>query len=117
MSNILSKQEFVNIIEKLEVISRFEEERDKLYSKFNGGYIDDPHTVLFETVIHTLNVMFSLEETNLFGSDIDYFCYDLDFGRNPNDLWIEDNEGNKFVWKDAGELYDYITNKEKENKA
>ena len=113
----LSKEEFVKVINELEKRVRFEVSLEELYNDFGGSAPWSPNGRLMDEIIHTLNVMFDLEETSTYGSDIDYFVYDLDFGQNPDDLYIEDEEGNKTYLTTAEELYDYIMEqKEKENK-
>ena len=107
---VLSKEEFVKVINELEKGVRFEESLEELYNDFGGSAPWNPNGRLMDEIIHTLNVMFDLEETSTYGSDIDYFVYDLDFGQNPNELYLEDEDGNEFFWHNAEELYDYITN-------
>ena len=113
---ILSKEGFVKVINELEKQVRFEESLEELYNNFGGEAPWNPNGRLLDETIHTLNVMFDLEETLTYGSDIDYFVYELDFGQNPDDLHIEDEDGNEITWHNAEELYDYIiAQKKKEN--
>lgn len=107
-SNVLTKEQFVNVIENLERLSRFEDELYDVYTKYGGNSPDSPYDSLFNQTIHILNTMYELEETREYGSDIDYYCYELDYGRNPNDLAIFDENNNRIPLNTAEDLYNLI---------
>lgn len=113
----LSKEEFVKVINEIERQFKFRDALNEVYEDYDGTAPWDPSSVLIDKMVHLLNVMFDLEETATFESDIDYFIFELDFGRNPDDLYIEEKDGNKIYISSAEELYDWIIeHPKKENK-
>ena len=113
----LSKEEFVKVINEIERWFKFRDALNEVYGDYDGEAPWDPSGILVDKMVHLLNVMFDLEETITFGSDIDYFIFELDFGRNPDDLYIEEKNGNKIYISSAEELYDWIiTHPKKEDK-
>ena len=103
----LSKEEFVETIDRIKTIIDFQSEVDKVFDKYwceSPSFVDS-----IDILIHNLNVMFDLDETDTYGSDIDYFVFDLEFGENPNNLEIRDENGNKITLSSAEDLYDFIT--------
>lgn len=60
-----------------------------------------------------LTDMCELYENPSFGTDLDWFCFEADFGKNEemNKVYIGNREW-PWVIKDAGILYDFITREE-----
>lgn len=102
----LNKKEFVEAIDTIQDYFAYLDAFDDFLSEFGGASPTEPDVV--NQLIHSLNVMFDLKETKEYGSDINYFVYDLQFGRNPYDLKIEDKDGNEIEIENAEQLYDYI---------
>ena len=97
----LSKPEFVKVINNIQTVMRFQEEMDKVFYKY--GCESPTFVDMIDSMLHVLNKMFDLEENSYYGSEIDYFIFELEFGANSRDL--EGLEG----LTSAEELYDYIT--------
>lgn len=106
--NILSREEFIRIMNAMR-------DRSDVYSKLNDAldrlspdtapvnfFPNIGHETLFLDVIH---VMFNIDRDE---SIIDYFCYDLDFGRNYNPGDVIDSSGREIPISNAGKLYDYL---------
>lgn len=104
----LSKEEFVKVINEIERQFKFRDALNEVYEDYDGAAPWEPSGILVDKMVHLLNVMFDLEETATFGSDIEFFIFELDFGRNPDNLHIGEKDGNKIYISSAEELYDWI---------
>lgn len=109
MNNMnISKEDFVNTINKLKRCIDKEDNIDDILQKFDI-YLDDDSEKLYDTVIHLLEILTGVIVDEEFGSDISYFCWDLDFGRDYEPGMITDKEGNDIDFSTAESLYDYLT--------
>ena len=107
MNNIFTREEFIKVIEKIEKINRFDSELYKLFYVFGEDATSPMYPSLENELINTLNKMFMLEP-NDYLTDIEYFCYDLDFGKDwESGMYVCDGED--IDLSDAGKLYDWIT--------
>ena len=107
MANILSKEEFVKVIKAIQKHINYYDALDDINREYDcDGYFTAPDLVT--PIIDVLNKMFELPVYRYVGSDIDYFVYELAFGRNPDDLYIEE-DGKKITLSTPEELYDWIT--------
>lgn len=106
MKNILTKEEFVSVIERMKAISDFEGELYEMYYHFAGDASAPVHPSLDSELIGVLNRMFCQAEEEWY-TDIEYFIYELDYGRDwePGKV-IQD--GKDIDISDAGKLYDYL---------
>ena len=106
MKNILTKEEFVSVMERMKAISDFESELHGLYYHFDGDASAPIHPSLDPELIKVLNRMFYQAEEEWY-TDIEYFIYELDYGRSwePGKV-IQD--GKDIDISDAGKLYDYL---------
>lgn len=110
----ISKREFVEILNHLK-------EEDELYDKLNDA-IDKvnpgfrnmfyPQSNNHTIIINLLSRLFRLEENEKYGTDIDYFIYDLEWGKEAEEFTFED-KGKNWVLKTPEDLYDYLIYKEK----
>ena len=110
MSNIISRDDFIRIIEEM---------RDKsdITSKYDTMIRDEP---LFgdvrdffsmsaftmantDTVMYLLRTMFEDES-----DDIAYFCYERNFGRDWYPGCYISSDGHEVDLSDAGKLYDHL---------
>lgn len=100
MSNVpISKKQFVDIINDAMKKEDFLTELHSLYRKY--GF--EPYTLPYGDAINLLQeVAFPGTE------DIDYFCYELDFGRSYVDGCVTDSDGNPIDLSTAEKLYDYL---------
>ena len=106
-TNILTKEQFVKVIGKIQECFEFEEETSEAFYKYGCQAPEFPFP--YDEMIDVLNVMFGLETNTVWGSDIDYFCIELDFGRKYKSGRIKDENGNEIDLSSAEKLYDYIT--------
>lgn len=107
----LNKKEFVQVINRIKKIMDFENEVNDVFDKY---WCEAPTFVdSIDVMVHTLNVMFDQFETDAYGSDIDYFIFELKFGENPHGFKMTDKNGNKIDLSSAEKLYDYITRDDK----
>lgn len=106
MNNILTKEEFIKIIDKIERITRFEEELYKLFYTQGDDASSPTYPSLESELIKVLNRMFMLEE-NEYMTDIEYFCFELDFGKEWEPGTVTCN-GEDVDLSDSGKLYDWI---------
>ena len=109
-TNILTKEQFVKIIKDLEIASDFQDKVNEMFYGFGCNAPEFPS--LYEAVVDTLNVMFDLDVTKEYGSDIDYFCIELEFGRKYIPGIIKDENGNEIDLSTVEKLYDYIIKKD-----
>lgn len=105
-NNLLSKEEFVNIINELKKEWDFEEQVGDVFYSFGCMAPEFPSS--YETVIKLLNLIFGIETDKNWNGDIDYFCTELDFGRNYQPGCVTEN-GNEIDLSTVEKLYDYIT--------
>lgn len=111
---LISKEEFCKYIS----ILNKQDEKEALITK-TFRQVDENADVSFislysserTAILNLLNVVMDAEINPQIGSDIEYFCYDLDFGKVYEDGkkdWIKD-ENNKIIdLSTAEKLYDYL---------
>ncbi len=105
----LSKEEFVDIIERLreandlvnKVDELFRNSRENLDLDFcNGAGLQISH----EPVVVKLMEKIMGDQ----GEDISYFIYELNYGREYEEGCITDQDGNNIDFSTAEKLYDYL---------
>lgn len=103
MIDNISKEKFIEIINAAKNQFCFQDELNDLLGKYNcDGCIYMP-TLLEETV-------FLLE--HIFKDKyhwIDYYCYELDFGKEWEEGMITGSDGKDIKLETAEDLYDFIT--------
>ena len=109
-TNILTKKEFVKAINAMRDMYDFQMDMIAIGNKYNmeTPICDD----LSGYLIDTLDRMFELERDDAIGSDISYFCYELNFGRDWDDKSYVVKIGDKtesIDISDAEKLYDWLT--------
>lgn len=108
----MNKDEFVEIINDLQ---KLDEQQDKLCDVMKE-LSPDFHVYFYPLskpigmVIDLLNEMF---EQDILNSDIDYYAYELDWGRKGNEMPITEKDGTEYRLTDAGKLYDYLVKDKK----
>ncbi len=110
---MINKDFFVKVINNIEEVSRYHERLNEFY-KTNGvdGYIYQPDcTVTIIELLH--NILEDLDKDEW----IDYFCFDLDFGKKWEIGMIKDNNGNDVKLESAEDLWEFLySNKDNEVK-
>ena len=103
--NILSKEEFCEVIAQIKYYRQFENE---LYNVFNKFMCESPSFINCEgALVDTLNRMFNQKKNDYYGTDVEYFIYDLNFGQDwePGDLKCN---GKDIDISDAEKFYDWL---------
>lgn len=102
----ITKAYFVEIINKLEAQTR----KDIKYADSIGDllrchaeYYDNG--LLLELILTLVKTAF---EDNHKHSWIEYYCYELDFGRNSERFGATREDGSSIDLSDAGKLYDFL---------
>lgn len=114
-NNIITKEEFCKIIKHLKIMSDYERQAykaskklaEKLDSMFYEPFSDPTPAVSFQEPM----VVFLLEKMFSDTGDIQYFIYELDYGRKYSDGCVVDTVGGKDIIIDlssAEKLYDYL---------
>lgn len=104
--SVLSKEEFVKVINKLQECIDFE---NKIADAFYSFDCQAPEFPLpYDVIVDTLNTMFDLNSNTSWGSDIDYFCIELDFGRKYEPECITYADGTEIDMSTPEKLYDYL---------
>lgn len=99
---MISKEEFCKIMNDIKATFDW---IDKVESLFNCT-LEEPLDSINAT-IHLLNTIFNLTETKEYGSDIEYFIYELEWGiKWKPDMIVED--GVSVDISTIEKLYDYI---------
>lgn len=104
----LKKSEFCKYVEDYRLML---EQEDKVLEILNC----DPEAIMCQWIskyYSLLSDMCELPENPLYGSDLDWFCYETNFGQRE-DLRKVFFEGRTWDIKDAGILYDFIMEQEK----
>lgn len=104
----LTKEDFIKLMDSIESFSRGTEELDKALGSCE---FDDWFYSIRDTLIDFLNSIFYSEKTLediYFMSDIEYYIYDLDFGKNWKSGMVTINKED-FPIRNAGELWDFLT--------
>ena len=108
-NNVLSKSEFVRMINAIRESYDFQMELVELGTKYN---VDVPtYDDLSGYLLEALNRMFDLPVDDYVGSDIDYFCFEINFGRDYKEGCITVDEEPVDI-STAEKLYDWITRNE-----
>ena len=99
-----TKDEF---IEAIETLKEMIEKENKICEVFECGFewVGDKW---ISEYYHLISKMCELEEDPLFGTDLDYFCWELDFGRKWEEGIIKDEDGNDIRLKTSEDLWNYI---------
>lgn len=103
---MLSKEKFVEIVNELQ---KLDERQDRLCDAMED--ISPDFTVYFyplnrpiEMVINLLSEMFNQTTDSV----IDYYAFELDWGKKGDEMGIYEDNGVEYHLTDAEKLYDYL---------
>ena len=99
----LSKEEFIEYVNKYE--SMMKDEHD-LINILNVNPEWKPSEWL-NNYYDLLSRLCELPENPIYGTDLDWYCYETEFGKNKDFRVITDGV-KRWDIKDAGALYDYL---------
>lgn len=117
---MISKEKFLQYIKTLKGYYEFD---SKLYECTNGSFnlLElDPLSNLYSDFISMLNYCLDQEEDMKddrgypIPNDLEYFIYDVEFGKQADKYFMTDAEGVKHHWHNPEEFYDYLTSCKKE---
>lgn len=104
---MISKEKFIEIINKLKEVNDFVDETNERARKLNDAIMSDFYNTMSLSISHESLVVELLE--NMFNSDmISYWIYELDYGREYKDGYVQDGEGNNIDISTVEKLYDYL---------
>ena len=105
---MITKQEFIKIINRLKEVNDFVDETNKRAKKLNDAKISDFYNTMSLSISHENTVVELLE--NMFNDKdiIGWWLYDLDYGRNFKKGYLRDENGLDVDVSSAGKLYDYL---------
>lgn len=108
---MITKQEFVDIIEKLKQVNDFVYETNKKARELNDAIISDFFNASSLSISHETIVVRLLE--NMFNDKdiLSWWLYDLDYGRKFKFGYLQEEKNGKMVSIDlstAEKLYDYL---------
>lgn len=102
---MISKEEFVKAINDVESVSKYHECLNNFFRKNNvEGYIFQPDCC--DTVLRLLHTFFINGDKNEW---IDYFCFELNFGKNWEAGLVKDEYGKEIVLNTPEALYELIS--------
>ena len=108
---MITKQEFVDIIEKLKQVNDFVDETNKKARELSDAIISDFFNASSLSILHETIVVRLLE--NMFNDKdiLSWWLYDLDYGRKFKFGYLQEEKNGKMVSIDlstAEKLYDYL---------
>lgn len=105
---MLSKQEFIEIIDKLKEVNDFVNEVNSKARKLNDAIISDFFNASSLSISHEILVVRLLE--NMFNDKdiISWWIYELDYGRKYEKGCIQNENGLDIDVSSAEKLYDYL---------
>ena len=102
----MTKEKFCEIIDEIKKLHEYESEIYAVNRKYNYD-ADISFPTLESAVMSLLEEIFNCPETEV-GTDISYFVYELDFGKEWEPGMIIDESGNDIDLSTAEKLYDYL---------
>lgn len=105
---MLSKQEFIDIIDKLKEVNDFVDEVNTKARKLNDAIISDFFNASSLSISHE-NIVVRLLENMFNDKDIiSWWLYELDYGRKYEKGCFQDENGLDIDISSAKKLYDYL---------
>ncbi len=110
-TSILSQQEFVDLINRLREASDLQEQVDRLFRDSRENVENDFCNAAALQISHESSVVFLLKRImNDQYEYIDYFIYELDYGRKYKSGMITDEDGQDVDIHTPNLLYNFISN-------
>lgn len=105
---MITKQEFIKIINSLKEVNDFVDETNSKAKKLNDAIISDFYNTMSLSISHENTVVQLLE--NMFNDKdiISWWLYELDYGREFKKGYLKDEKGFDIDVSSAGKLYDYL---------
>lgn len=110
MNNVITKEQFAEAINAMMNIYDYQEEKNKLYKKFNvDGYLLEPtnNDIIIKLIM--LLLPDSCDKDSLTA-----FCFDNNYGRGKSNQYYINSNGLKLKIQSPDDLYDYLTGNNEE---
>lgn len=109
-NGIMSKESFCRVMDNYKSMFSFTDEMNELFDKYKAdGNIYPP--LCTSTVIDLLEFIFNDKD-----QWINYWIFELDFGKNYEDGYVKDEHGEVIPLKTTEDLYDLLVRNMKESK-
>ena len=106
----MSKESFCRVMDNYKSMFSFTDEMNELFDKYKAdGNIYPP--LCTSTVIDLLEFIFNDKD-----QWINYWIFELDFGKNYEDGYVKDEHGEVIPLKTTEDLYDLLVRNMKESK-
>ena len=105
---MITKKEFIKIINNLKEVNDFVNETNKKAKKLNDAIISDFYNTMSLSISHE-NIVVKLLENMFNDKDIiSWWLYELDYGKEFKKGYLKDENGLDIDVSTAGKLYDYL---------
>ena len=109
---LISREEFVKCIDRLREATDLVDKIDDIMRESRDNIKNDFMNAASLQITHeqiVIDLLEKLTHDDEIYSDIGYFIYELDYGREYKPGMIKDNDGNELDFSTAGNLYDYLS--------
>ena len=103
-NNVFTLEEFQSVMDEWYKVRQYQNEMNALFRKHGDGFICMPDCSWALQV--TLEKMFCDNEEVM--SNIEYFVYELDFGKKDQDGMVKDGDGNYIKMGTVADLYEVL---------
>ncbi|MCD8212184.1 MAG: hypothetical protein LUC17_04075 [Oscillospiraceae bacterium] len=101
---MLTREEFCDIIRNIEEVESYTDDLNEVFHKHQvDGYLFQPSCEV--DVVKLLCKIFNVPD---YDNAIEYFCYELAFGKKYEEGSIVDTDGKEISLATASDLYDYL---------
>lgn len=106
----MSRDDFISLIDNIKKFDDSTRALDKALNEYDetsdfGGFTNFR---AMDIIANLLNLLFQEEEDDYGSTTIEYFMYDLDFGKEYKPGVITEADGTLIDLSNAGSLYDYL---------
>ena len=109
---LISREEFVKCIDRLREATDLVDKIDDIMRESRDNIENDFMNAASLQITHeqiVIDLLEKLTHDDEIYSDISYFIYELDYGREYEPGMVKDNDGNELDFSTAGSLYDYLS--------
>lgn len=104
MNKCISKEDFIKAINDIEKVNKYHDSLNSFFQKNEvDGYIFQPDCV--DTVLRLLHIVFGEADRDNW---IEYFCYELNFGKKWKSGCITKKDGTDIKLETSEDLYNYL---------
>ena len=109
---LISREEFVKCIDRLREATDLVDKIDDIMRESRDNIKNDFMNAASLQITHeqiVVDLLEKLTHDDEIYSDVSYFIYELDYGREYEPGMVKDNDGNELDFSTAGSLYDYLS--------